>query len=69
MIRQQLRSKMAYTLYVPLVVLVQSGLTFAVLCIGGYYVTRGTMSGADLTAFLFYSQTVQVLALFEFDKH
>jgi ABC-type bacteriocin/lantibiotic exporter with double-glycine peptidase domain len=62
MVREQLRSKMAYSLYVPLVAIVQNGLTFAVLCLGGFYVTRGQMSGSDLTAFLFYSQTVQVRA-------
>ncbi|KAG5178077.1 P-loop containing nucleoside triphosphate hydrolase protein [Tribonema minus] len=59
MVREQLRSKMAYSLYVPVVAIVQNALTFAVLCLGGFYVTRGQMSGADLTAFLFYSQTVQ----------
>lgn len=54
-----LKLKMLWTIYVPVVSFVQVGLTLCVLLLGGRLVSKNEMSAANLTAFLFYSQTVQ----------
>ncbi len=57
-VEQELKVKMIWTVYVPLVTLIQNGLVLVVLLLGGYLVTEQGLTARSLTAFYFYSTTI-----------
>lgn len=57
-VAKELEVKMLWTIYVPLVFLLQNGLVLVVLLLGGYLVSDGGLSARSLTAFYFYSTTI-----------
>jgi ABC-type multidrug transport system fused ATPase/permease subunit len=54
----ELKVKMLWTIYVPIVFLLQNGLVLVVLLLGGYLVSEQGMTARSLTAFYFYSTTI-----------
>eukprot|EP00930_Biecheleria_cincta_P069809 TRINITY_DN57505_c0_g1_i1.p1 TRINITY_DN57505_c0_g1~~TRINITY_DN57505_c0_g1_i1.p1 ORF type:complete len:822 (-),score=132.96 TRINITY_DN57505_c0_g1_i1:25-2490(-) len=56
---EQLRLKMCWTCYAPLVSTIANVLTLLVLIMGSHFVATGDMRSGDLAAFLFQSQMVQ----------
>lgn len=57
-VAKELEVKMLWTIYVPLVLLLQNGLVLVVLLLGGYLVSEHGLSARSLTAFYFYSTTI-----------
>jgi len=57
-VAKELEVKMLWTVYVPLVFLLQNGLVLVVLLLGGYLVSEHGLSARSLTAFYFYSTTI-----------